>query len=112
MPELGTFSISDFIRLQTASFNRLYNYQLERYGHSLALRLAYDNNISIIKPEINLIYNINCNEIFINALLLIKPIDNLSIMFGTDIYHGKEDSLFDLINEQLTNISLGIRVDF
>lgn len=121
LPDLESFSgagqlspeeIEVIIREQTASFNRLYNYQLNQYAHSVGFRLAYDNNISILKPELNLIYNISCNELFVNARIVIKPIDNLSIMLGTDIYHGKDNSLFDMINEELTSISLGMRVDF
>jgi hypothetical protein len=97
---------------QISSFNRLYNYQLNRYNHSFAFRVAYDNSISLFNPELNMLFNATTNDLMINPLIRIKPSDNFSITVGSEIFRGLDNSLYELLETQLTSIYLGLMINF
>ena len=97
---------------QINSFNRMYNYQLNEFNHSLACRISLDNPLQTLQPELNIIYNLTTSDIMINPFIKYKPYDNLSLLFGSDIFLGEDDSLYDMLNEKLSSIWLGIRINF
>jgi len=102
----------EYTRLQIASFNRLYNYQLHEYSHYAALRLSYEKGLAAFSPSVNLLYNITSEEYMVNPVMKIKPADNLEIIAGAEIYKGSASSLFDMINDKLNSIYTGLRIDF
>ena len=104
--------IHEYTRLQIASFNRLYNYQLHEYSHYAGLRLSYEKGLATLIPSINILYNITAEEYMINPVLKIKPSDNLEMVVGAEIYNGTADSMFDMIKERLNSIYAGVRIDF
>lgn len=102
----------DYTRLQVASFNRLYNYQLDEYSHYAGLSLSSTRALALIKPSVNILYNISAGEYLLNPVLEINPADNLEIIAGAEIFGGRDNSLFDMINERLNSFYTGIRIDF
>lgn len=104
--------IYEYARLQIGSFNRLYFYQLNEYGHFTALRIAYDKELATFSPSVNILYNITADEYMVNPVLTINPSDNLEIIVGAEIYNGSGDSLFAMINDRLNSIYTGLRIDF
>jgi len=97
---------------QIESFNRMYNYQLNEYNHSLACRISFDKPIQTLHTELNICYNLTTRDLLINPLIKITPYDNLSLLFGTDIFLGEDNSLYDMLNEKLSSIWSGIRINF
>ncbi|MDT8401692.1 MAG: hypothetical protein RQ743_08360 [Bacteroidales bacterium] len=113
--ELGSLppdQVFEYTRLQIASFNRLYNYQLNEYSHYAALRFAYEKELATFSPSLNLLYNITSQEYMVNPVVKIKPADNLEIMLGAEFYKGSANSLFDMINNKLNSIYTGLRIDY
>lgn len=102
----------EYTSLQISSFNRLYNYQLDEYSHYAGLRLSYEKGYASVKPSLNILYNITAAEYMLNPIIKINPSDNIKLIVGADIYLGKDDSLFDMIGEQLNSIYTGMRIDF
>lgn len=102
----------EYTRLQIGSFNRLYNYQLNEYSHYAGLRLSYENELAILRSSLNLLYNITYEEYMLNPVIRIMPSDNLEITVGAEIFKGSENSLFDMINDKLNSIYIGLRIDF
>ncbi|MEE4213638.1 MAG: hypothetical protein V2I34_01145 [Bacteroidales bacterium] len=99
-------------RLQIGSFNRLYNYQMDEYSHYAGLSLSSTRALALIKPSVNILYNINAGEYLLNPVLEINPSDNLEIIAGAEIYGGRDNSLFDMISESLNSFYTGLRIDF
>lgn len=112
LPPMPVEQIFEYTRLQIASFNRLYNYQLHEYSHFAGLRLAYEKALATLNPSFNLLFNITAEEYLLNPVLKINPADNLEIIIGAEIYNGIGDSLFDMINDRLNSIYTGVRIDF
>lgn len=113
--ELGALPVEqlmEYTSLQVSSFNRLYNYQINEYSHYAGLRLSYERGYATVKPSLNILYNITAAEYMLNPILKIKPSDNIELIVGADIYGGEDDSLFDMISEQLNSIYAGLRIDF
>ncbi|MBS0009988.1 MAG: hypothetical protein KFF49_01165 [Bacteroidales bacterium] len=102
----------EFTRLQIASFNRLYTYQLDEYSHYAGLHLSYEKGMATLSPALNILYSITAEEYLLMPELKIKPADNIKIVAGATIYKGKTNSLFDMINNKLNSIYTGIRIDF
>ncbi len=100
------------VKSQISAFNRLYNYQLDEYSHYAAMRIAWERQLSTLRPSLNILYNITAKELMINPLMSIVPSDNLELIVGAEIYTGPDNSLFDMINEKLNAIYTGLRVNF
>lgn len=111
-PDVPPILIQDAIARQVSSFNRLYNYQLNKMNHSLGIRFSYDNIISIVNPELNVIYNITTGDIMINPIIKIKTTDNFLVIVGSDIYSGSDNSLYEMLKPSLTSIYAGLKVNF
>lgn len=99
-------------RLQIGSFNRLYYYQMDEYSHYAGLSLSFNRSLALINPSVNIVYNISAREYLLRPVLEIKPADNLKIIAGAEIFGGKDNSLFDMINDSLNSLFTGIRIDF
>ncbi len=112
LPPMPVEQIIEYTRLQVGSFNRLYNYQLHEYSHFAGLHISYEKGLATVSPTINLIYNITAKEYMVNPVLKINPSDNLKIMIGAEIYNGNENSLFNMINDRLSSVYTGVRIDF
>lgn len=111
-PGVPPMIIQDAIAQQVSSFNRLYNYQLNKMNHSFGIRFSYNNAISIVNPELNIIYNITTDDLMINPIIKIKTTDNFLVIVGSDIYRGRDNSLYEMLKPALTSVYAGLKVNF
>jgi hypothetical protein len=106
------FDLNEYIRTQVGAFNRLYNYQLEKNYHSAGLRIETDLAYGRLLPSLFTMYNFTTGDILIIPELRIKPADGLTISAGAELYYGKKGSLFDIVDNFMTSIYIGIKADF
>lgn len=106
------FDLNEYVRQQVAACNRLYNYQLERYYHTIACRIEADLGRGKIAPSVFSSFNLTSGDLLIIPEVKYKPADGLSVTAGVELYSGRKGSLFDLINEFMNGFYLSIRTDF
>ena len=99
-------------RQQVESFNRLYNYQLERYYHSAGMRIEADLLYGKLAPSINVMYNFTSRDFILLPEIKIKPSDRLSIVAGFEYYRGIDGSLYELVDDFMNSFYAAIRIDF
>jgi len=111
---LGTpgFDLNEYVRQEVSAFNRLYNYQLKRYYHSTAFRVETDLLYSKLTASVFTLYNFTTSDLMVMPELRYKPSDGVTISAGADFYSGRKGSLYDIIDEFMNCIKIGIRVDF
>jgi hypothetical protein len=106
------FDPEALVKQQVASFNRLYNYQLNEYYHSAGLRVEAEFLYGRFLPSLFTIYNFTSRDLLIIPEMKIKPADGLTITIGAELYSGVKDSLFDLIDDFMNGAYVSLRVDF
>jgi hypothetical protein len=106
------FDMTEYVRNQVASFNRLYNYQIEKNYHSAGIRIETDLAYGKVLPSFFTMYNFTTGDLLMIPELRIKPADGLTITAGAEIYSGKKSSLFDIVDNFMTSIYIGIKADF
>lgn len=89
------------LREQLASFNRLYNYQLEQVYHSVFLVLKGDFLHSTLEFSVPLTYNITTDEWMARPSLSWMPVDGLSLKAGYQGFWGGNNTLYDLVGPVL-----------
>jgi hypothetical protein len=100
------------IGVNTAAFNRLYMYQLEKSYHSAGLRIEADIANGNILPGMIMLYNITSGDLALVPSVRFRPADGLSVFLGADFYAGPENSLYDIIDRPLSNFFVSFRADF
>lgn len=106
------FDINEYVRQQVSSFNRLYNYQLERTYHSAGLRIETDLLYGKLVPSVFVLYNFTSRDLLLMPEFEYKPADGLTISVGGDYYSGKKGSINDLINDFMNCVRIAVRIDF
>jgi hypothetical protein len=106
------FDMNEYVRLQVGAFNRLYNYQIEKSYHSAGLRIETDLNYGKLLPSLFTMYNFTSHDLLIIPEIKVKPSDGLTITAGAEIYSGKKGSLFEIVNDFMSSIYFGIKIDF
>ena len=106
------FDIEGYVRQQVGAFNRLYNYQLEKYYHSAAVRIESDLAYGKIIPSFFMMYNFTARDLVIIPELRYKPADGLTITAGAEFYSGRSGSLYDIIDGFMNSIYVALRADF
>ena len=112
MFQIPGFDPQDYVRQQVAAFNRLYNYQLDRYYHTAGFRVDADLIYGKMVPSVFTMYNFTSRDLLIIPEIKFKPADGLSITAGAEIYSGMKGSLFDIVNGFMNSVYLSLRVDF
>jgi len=110
--QIPGFDPSEYIRQQVAAFNRLYNYQLEKYYHSAGLKIDADLLYGNLSTSVFSICNFTSRDLLVIPEIKIKPADGLSVTVGAEIYSGVKGSLFDIVDGYMNSIYLSLRVDF
>jgi hypothetical protein len=106
------FDLREYVRQEISSFNRLYNYQLKRSYHSAAFRVETDLLYSKLTASVFTLYNITTRDLLVMPELRYKPSDGVTICAGADFYSGSKDSLYDIVDEFMNCIRIGVRIDF
>jgi hypothetical protein len=106
------FDLEEYVRQQIAAFNRLYNYQLERYYHSGAVRVEADLFYGRLTPSLTALYNFTSHDFMIMPELTYKPVDGLSIFAGGEFFSGREGSIYDIVDEFMNCFKMGLKVNF
>ena len=104
--------IGGYIAMQTAAFNRLYMYQLEKSYHSAGIRIEADLAAGRVTPGVVALYNFTSGDLALVPSVKYRPSDGLMIIGGADLYKGRSGSLFDIIDKPMSNLFLALRVDF
>ena len=106
------FDITEYVRHQVGAYNRLYNYQLERFYHSAGLRIETDLAYGKLTPSLFSMYNFTSRDLLVIPELKYRPADGLTITAGVEFYSGRKGSLFDLIDDFMDCLYVGLKVDF
>ena len=106
------FDINEYVRQQVGSFNRLYNYQLEKVYHSAGIRVESEFVYGKLLPSLFSLYNFTTRDLLVIPEIKIKPADGLTLTAGAEIYSGKKGSLFDIVNDFMNSVYVGLKVDF
>jgi hypothetical protein len=106
------FDMEDYVRQQVGSFNRLYNYQLEKLYHSAGLRIETDLFYGKLTPSVFTLYNFTSHDFLVIPELNYKPADGLTISAGLEFYSGRKGSVYDIIDKYLNCFRAALKVDF
>ncbi len=106
------FDIQEYVREQTGSLNRLFNYQTHRISHSASIRIENEAAYGRIISSVFLSYNLTTGDMLFMPEVKLKPFDGTTLTFGTEIYSGRKGSLYRLINDFMESIYVALRIDF
>ncbi len=112
MLQVPGFDLQEYIRQQVGAFNRLYNYQSDRYSHSAAFRIEADMAYGKFLPSLLGMYNFTTGDLLLIPEAGFKPADGLTVKAGAEIYSGKNGSLYDLIDDFMNGFYISLRADF
>jgi hypothetical protein len=108
-----TMDLMDGImRDRIASFNRLYNYQLEEFYHSVFLILKatlWQDRLEISVPAM---YNLTSEEWIFQPGISWLPYDGIRVSAGYNGMLGPQNSLYDLVGPVLNAGYLSFRLTF
>lgn len=102
------------VKEQIRAFNRLYNYQLEEFYHTIFMVgqaiLAHE----LFKIKLPLIYNITTEELLIRPGIWYSPpgAEGFEIGAGFEGMYGPGNSLFDLVGPSMNAAWLSVRLSF
>jgi hypothetical protein len=106
------FDVNEYVRQQVAAFNRLYNYQLKSSYHSAGLKVETDLFYGKVLPSLFTMYNFTSHDLLLIPEIRIKPSDGLTMVAGVEFYSGGKGSLYDIVNDFMNSVYVGLRVDF
>jgi hypothetical protein len=112
MLSLPGFDITEYVRQQVGSFNRLYNYQLKKYCHSAGVRIEADLLYGRILPSVYTMYNFTSEDLLFMPEIRYKPADGLTIVAGAEFFSGKKGSLYDIVHDFMNSFYVALKVDF
>jgi hypothetical protein len=82
---------------QLAVYNQLFFRQTEEYTHNIFARASLNMFHETVEIEVPFTYNFSTQEYFIAAGMKIDMADALQLSLGMNLYHGKENTLFELL---------------
>jgi hypothetical protein len=106
------FDLENYVRQQVGAFNRLYNYQLNRYYHSAGIRIESDLIYGKLSPSFFTMYNFTSHDLLLIPEIKYKPADGLAITAGAEFYSGHSGSLYDIVDGFMNSVYVALRVDF
>lgn len=106
------FDFPGYLKQQTAAFNRLFNYQVNRIYHSTGIRVEHELAWGRVIPSLFAMYNLTSRDLLLIPEIKFKPFDGLTVTAGAEIYSGKKGSLYRLINDFMESIYMGIKINF
>lgn len=109
---LNDASISGLITGRIDAFNRLYNYQLEEYYHTVFMICKVNLWHEQLEFTLPAIYNITAEEWILRPGIIYSPADGIKISAGFSGLYGGENSLYDLVGPVLNAAYLSIKLTF
>lgn len=106
------FDFGSFLKQQAGAFNRLSFYQLKEWYHSISARAEAELLNGRMNGSLSAQYNFTSRDFFLRSDLKVKPSDGLTIYGGFELYNGPDGSLFNIIDDYMSGIFLGLRIDF
>jgi len=106
------FDPEEYVRSQVAAFNRLYNYQLEKFYHSAGVKIDADLLYGKITPSVFTMYNFTSCDLLVIPEVRFKHADGLTITAGAEFYSGMKGSLFEIVDGFMNSVYVSLRVDF
>lgn len=110
--ETPGFDISEYFRQQVGAFNRLYNYQMKEFAHAAGLKIEGEFAYGRLLPSVTTLYNFSYRDLMIMPEIKAKPVDGLTITAGAEIYTGRKNSLYALIDDFMNGVYVSLRIDF
>jgi len=104
--------MDEAIRMQIASFNRLYNYQLEEFNHSAFTVLKANVWQDRLELSLPVIYIVTTDEWIIQPAISWIPYDGIRVSAGYSGLYGAENSLYDLVGPVLNAGYLSFKLSF
>jgi hypothetical protein len=106
------FDFEDYVRQQVAAFNMLYNYQIEKSYHSVALRVERDFMFGNFTPSLTVLYNFTSRDFMVMPEILWKPADGLTISIAGEYFKGPDGSVYDIADDFMNCFRAGLKVNF
>lgn len=106
------FDAGAYVRNQVSAFNRLAFYQLEEWYHQLSARAEAEFLNGIINTSLTTQYIFTTDDFFLRSDIRLKPSDGLTLYGGLEFYKGPDGSVFGIIDEFMSGVFLGARIDF
>jgi hypothetical protein len=97
---------------QMGYFNRMMFRQLNRTSHMLSLRPSYSLLHDDLQLEMYTEYNFTTKEYFLYPKVQWRASDMIRVTAGGNIFHGKTNSLYDLVRPLMNGVFLEMRVTF
>lgn len=104
--------IGDQIRQRIGSFNRLYNYQLEEYYHSLYLVTSATLLHDQLELSVPVIHHLVTEEWIVQPSVTYRPADGLEISAGYSGLFGPGGSLNDLAGPTLNAFFIAMTLTY
>ena len=104
--------IDEIVKGRIGAFNRLYNYQLEEYYHTVFLvgkLFLWHDQVEVTLP---LIHQLTTSEWIIRPGISYIPSDGIKITAGFSGLYGPEDSLYDMVGPSLNAGYFSIKLTF
>ncbi len=106
------FDIREYFRQQVGAFNRLYNYQMKEFAHAGSLKIEGEFAYGRLLPSVTALYNFSYRDLMLMPEIKAKPTDGLTITAGAEIYTGRKNSLYALIDDFMNGVYVSLRIDF
>jgi hypothetical protein len=120
---IGRYVI-DFVKLKIPSdstsvmnyennhYNRLFAGQTNEVIHSVSIRPALNLFYDMLTIETFGMYNITTDEFLLVPKITYSISDNLKFSIGANYYHGKENSLYDLMSTTMSSGFFELKASF
>ncbi len=102
----------DLIRYSLEEGNRMFFRQQYKWSHSASLRISSDMLYQTLTAEVFGMLNFTTREYVIIPKLTYSITDGLSITAGLEWYYGKENTLFDIIEDPFNSVFLQLKASF
>jgi hypothetical protein len=102
----------DAVREQIRSFNRLYNYQVEKQYHMAGINIQSSSVINRWTPDISAMYNFTTREIVFMPAILFKPFDRVLLKCGLEYWYGDTGSLYDYFSRPVNSAFISLKINF
>jgi hypothetical protein len=106
------FDIREYFRQQVGAFNRLYNYQMKEFAHAASLKIEGEFAYGRLLPSVTALYSFSYRDLMLMPEIKAKPRDGLTIIAGAEIYTGRKNSLYALIDDFMNGVYVSLRIDF